>query len=135
MRSPRSTRNIRYDKPIACTLAGSAVWRPQDANQSSGRIPSQDDGAVRRASAESPGRPFSFTSPRLVDMLKQRVRNRLAVRPGRRHPGGKVPDLSGEVRLSFGNQYLADCPPTLFDLLSGLEELGLTGFDSQIALN
>src|SRR2546430_6161895 len=37
---------------------------------------SQDDGAGRRASAESPGRPFPFTSPRLVDMLKQRVRDR-----------------------------------------------------------
>src|SRR5437016_1519665 len=95
---------------------------------------SQDDGAGRRASAESPGRPFPFTSPRLVDMLKQRVRDRLAVRPGRRHRGGKVPDLSGEVGVSFGDQYLADCPPTSFDLLPFLEELGLTGFDSQIAL-
>src|SRR5438874_11969172 len=131
MRSPRSTRNIRYDKPIACTLAGSAVWRPQDANQSSGRIPSQDDGAVRRASAESPGRPFSFTSPRLVDMLKQRVRNRLAVRPGRRHPGGKVPDLSGEVGVSFGYQNLTDCPPPPLYLLPGLEELRLSGFNAQ----
>src|SRR2546421_5006229 len=91
---------------------------------------SQDDGAGRRASAESPGRPFSFTSPRLVDMLKQRVRNRLAVRPGWGHFGRERPHLSGELGLSFGHQDLADCPPTSFDLLSCLEQGGLTGFNS-----
>ena len=92
---------------------------------------SQDDGAGRRASAESPGRPFPFTSPRLVDMLKQRVRDCLAVRPGRRHPCGKVPDVSGEVGVSFGYQNLTDCPPPPLYLPPGLEQLRLSGFGTQ----
>jgi len=95
----------------------------------------EDGGAVRRASAESPGRPFSFTSPRPVDMLKQRVRNRLAVRPRRRHPGGKRPDLSGELGLSFGDQNLTDCPPSPLHLPPGLDQLRLSGFNAQTSFD
>jgi len=77
---------------------------------------------------EVTGSPVSSSC--VADMLKELLRERLAVCPGWRHGGHQRSHLSGELRSSFGNQCFADCPPTSFDLLPRLKKLGLTGFNS-----
>jgi len=79
--------------------------------------------------AKSPGRPVP--SSKLADVLEQRLRDRLAVRPRWRHSGRKGPDLSGELGLSFGDQNLANRLPPSLDLPPAREELRLIGFNAQ----